>query len=333
MSGLRGLKGALESVCEFEEPYRTPPGYYDVPYIYAKSYFLPNTSPLITPGGVPPIALLNTLNDAIPSDNDSDFILRKVGTTIAATAGFAFNFLDALSYRYFTPVPLGNNPIGANRIGFDPFAIVPEKLFPAGSAIQYVIPGGAQINELLEFGGITPFIAYFQVIFQGVKRFAGIPDRRPNYTYSERCWTYVFPFNLNWFFLIAPFASYTADNVRTFYIPVKDYDFELMQIGIDFPGTSLFGFQVRLFDANTRALSNDYIDAASAISAVGTQSGGAPPAAQQSQPNCFPVPSIIYPIGSVIRIDVRSLASSNVGQGNTGGGVTLFLKGVQRIPC
>lgn len=316
-------QGALETVCEFEEPYHTPAGYYDVPYVYVKNYFIPDTSALLLPPPVPPISLANSLNDAIPSDNDSDFILRKV--TVVNLFGYYFNFKDALNYNYFAssaPDPTANAPNNAALV--TEFAVIPEKLFPSGSVIQYYVGGQGGSIGIFEYGGITPFVAYFSVIFQGVKRFVGTPDRRANYPYQERCWWYTFPFNLNWFYLVAPFNTYTADNAHTFYIPVKDYDFELMQIGVDFP---IAGFQVRIFDANSRVMSNDFVDM-SALSGSATQAQGV---AQVS--GCFPVPGLIYPIGSVIRIDVRSLASNSTVRGDNRGPVVLYLKGVQRIPC
>jgi hypothetical protein len=309
------MLGALETVCEFDEPYHTPAGYYDLPYFYVKNYFIPDTSPLLFPFPVFPPQLVNALNDSIPSDNDSDFILRRV-SVVSITS--YFNFKDALSYSYFTSNPPDPSANAANNsTTFDTaFSVIPEKLFPPGSAIQYFLGGlGGEIFGALEFGAPTPYVAYFSVIFQGVKRFAGIPDRKANYSYSERGWTHVFPFNLNWFYLIAPYNTYTADNARTFYIPVKDYDFELMQIGVDGGG-----FQIRLFDANTRALSNDFVDV-TVVSATGVSIADAV--------NCFPVPSIIYPIGSVIRVDIRSLATPGGGTGP----VVLYMKGVQRVPC
>jgi hypothetical protein len=311
---------SMERLCIQNAPYVTPKGFYDVPYVYSKSYFLPNTSALISNA-----TLLNDLNDSITIDGDSDFILRKVGMNFSHLAA-TFNFQDALQYYYFSQQmgASGGHPFSG------PIMVTPEKMFPGGGSIQYTI-GGGTVGAELQYGGAPntpPFVAYFNIYFQGVKRYRGVPDRRANYKYWERQFTYVFPFNLNFTLLQTPYNTYTLGPTQYFSQLIDSYDFELMQIGILPSGTDAFGYEIQLYDQAQVKTSNDFIPMNQCVSGAGQFFGGF---SDQDSNNCFPTPSLIYPQNATLRFAIRSLADTS-GE-NTGGQEVIYFKGVQRIPC
>jgi len=315
----------MERLCVQGAPYQTPKGYYDVPYVYSRSYFFPDSSPQLINASV---ALASDLQDSIVLDGDSDFILRKIGTNFFLSKGF--NFQDALQYNYFSA---GAGVFGGGFGGLTvngPIMIAPEKMFPAGGAIQYVI-GAGTVGAELNYGGggfTPPYIGYFTIYFQGVKRYRGIPDRRANYKYWERQFTYAVPFNLNFTLLQTPYTNYLLNPVSYFNQIVNDYDFELMQIGILPSGNDAFGYEIQLFDQAQVKTSNDPVAMNQCVSGNGQFFGGLGP---NDSNNCFPVPSLIYPQNSNIRFAIRSLADTS-GR-NAGGQEVIYFKGVQRIPC
>lgn len=315
----------LERLCIQGGPYVTPAGFYDVPYIYSKSYFFPDSSPFLF-SGISPIQLQRDIQDTIQVDGDSDFILRKIGTNFLFTAGF--NFQDALSYYYFSNGGVGiPGGLGGIRPS-GPLVIAPEKMFPGGSAIRYTIGAGTEGFALAYNGADPPYIGYFTIYFQGVKRYRGVQTLDTSYKYWERMFTYVFPFNLNWTYLQSPFTDYTPSPTHYFNQVIDNYDFELQQIGIMPNGNDTFGYQLQLFDQAQVMTSNEPVTVNEGLSGNGGFIGGLP---TQSSNNAFPVPSLLYPQNSNIRFGIRSLADTSAR--NVGGPETIYFKGVQRIPC
>lgn len=323
---------ALEAVCAGTGAYETPKGFYDVSYVYVRNYYLTSSSPLIeSPLSSEFVTIPGGLSDAIALDGDSDFILRMVNTNLnySGTLGTTyFNFQDKYQFNYFPRTQL-NNPTALNS-GLTPvISVVPEKEFPAGGALAYVLGPDAVSSLFLPFNATTidpPFVAVMFVAFQGVKRYRGIADRAARYNYRERPFTICFTFNLDWLFLQTPYASLKQSPDHTFIINIDNFDFELLAISTT-DTLVPFGYEVILYDANSVATSNDFVPLQYCLA-----TGPGASNFTQGAGNCFPVPGLMYPAGGAIKLDVRSLCAA-FDNGNTGGTQTIYFRGVQRIPC
>lgn len=300
--------------------------FYETPYIYAKNYFQNYTS------AVGPAATNGTLNDVITSDGDSDFFARRVYGV--------YNFYDNNQALFVSSQ--GQN------VGFvQDFPLAPEKLYPLGASIpiQLLIAGGAYPNPILLTypGGTTAFVGVTPTLFQGVKRWKGKPNTNPNYKFYEKQYTYCYNagqgFALNWTYLIAPYTSFIVAPSRSFYMPILDYDFELWAIEVsgDYNNQSIpnfNGYMMKLYDANGYALMKDFIHYRQLSYNSGYNGTKGTPAGPgenlQYQPNCFPVPPVVYPRGSNLQFDILSLLDTNT---EAPGTQYINFRGVRRIPC
>lgn len=317
--------------------------WYETPYIYVKNYFQNWLST-----GVPTGPVGNVINDVIPSDGDSDFFARR------SLGAFNFNDKDGNAFISGMP-PLGVNPAGFGQPGAfqsfygADFALAPEKFFPLGGNIPIQVfqsvgltgataPSTGPLITMTFPGGTTAFVGYTSVLFQGVKRRKGVADRDPGYKFYEKPFTYTLPFTLDWTYLTAPFTSFKVASNKSFYIQVLDYDFELWAIetDADFNNTSggfnpLNGYAMILYDANSYKLMRDFVHYRFLSYEGGFNGVGVPPGNTATwYPNCYPVPTVVYPKGSVIQIDIQSLMDSNTA---AYGATTIRLRGVRRMPC
>jgi hypothetical protein len=292
---------------------------YDTPFIYSKAYYQAYTANPSTVTGV--------FDDVIKSDGDSDFFARR--------AVNVNNFNNQNGEAFISPAP---GTIAAQALGND-YPLAPEKLFVLGAdiPIELTLTNGVigpSVALLTFTGGVRVNVAC--PMFQGVKRRVGIPDVQPDYRFHEKPFTYVVEFEQNWTYLVAPFTDLQASNPVSLFKPINDFDFELqaLEFSADFNNTTFGynGYMVKLYDANGYALMKDFVHYRQ-ISYNGGYDGaqvvGTPGHTLPYFPNCFPVPPVIFPRGSIARIDVISLLDSN------GGGGTQFinLRGVRRKPC
>lgn len=292
---------------------------FETPFIYSKAYFQAYTNP--------PSNVTGDFNDVIKSDGDSDFFARRAVNVV----NFNNQNGDA-----FISLATGASLL-AQAPGFD-YPLAPEKWYMRGAdiPIQLSLTNGVigPSVALLSFtGGVRVNVAC--PVFQGVKRWLGVGNFTPGYNFCEKLFTYVVTFDQNWTYLVAPFTALQASAPVSLYKTVSDFDFELqaLEFNADFDNTvfGYNGYMIKLYDANGYALMKDWVHYRQLSyngGYDGAQTVGVPGHTLPYYPNCFPVPPVMYPRGSIVRIDVISLLDS------AGGGGTQYinLRGVRRVP-
>lgn len=312
---------------------RLPLNYYDTPFIYVKTY-IQNT---VWSAGHPVVPLV-VQNDLVQSQGDAEFHLRRYKIVCANSGGVdQYQLLNAASQQLFS-LPTGIPTASVNRAGVTDTPLVPASIYPIGSGI----PHQFAVYDMLSIGSLETTFAnvdgvheditnQLQFAYQGVKRWYTPPNYTADYKYYLKEYSYVYTFNLNWYYLNTPYdGTFRVAGPRTFYIPIQSYDFELMSIrssigpAADISGQVTGGYNAILYDANGNALSNGFVNMPYVLSSQGSLSGTGVLA------NNFPSPPLVYPRNSAIRIDVQSLASTILGgRGDT----TIIFKGARRIPC
>lgn len=300
------------------------PGFYDSPYIYAKSYYQYTTSALAGNTGL--------VDDIIQSDGDSDFFARR------AYGIQNFNDENGQAFLSGTGAVIPIDPPSGGII--NDFPLAPEKYYRlgAGIPIQILQTNGAYGNNtysLFFAGGTNTFAYVTSVLFQGVKRRRGVPDTDPNYKFYEKPFTYVLPVNINWLYLKTPYTAFQPMANQTFYKQILDFDFELwgIEVGVNPRSNGTNGFRMILYDANGYRLMNDFVHYRQLALNGEFASNNAPGVYGNTlvwNPNCFPCPPVVYPKGSSIQVDIQSLADTFTG---AMGNVFINFKGVRRIPC
>lgn len=277
--------------------YIPPEGQIDIPFIYVFDAR----------------AILDT---ALPRNGNivrvlsEDFILRSV--VGMSTVGGAWRYYNASNEEAMSN--LANTNIR--------WPVVVEKFYPAHSQIRFDLSTIAKVNNA--DGNPVSLIG-----FQGAKRVSvgqfGFSDYRTDYEYWEAPYTYLQDVTIDFF----------ADGgaaARRFNVEITDGDFELQLIAISEttggPGVALpvDPFLIELFDpSNYNSLSADAVTGISAPMSprwLNSQQG-------QNFFSIFPVPTLVYPIRSIIRFDITSLI-------DTAGGTRTFqfaFHGVTRRPC
>lgn len=300
-------------------------------YIYNKNYF---TSYVSTS---PPAGPTGDFVDVVKSDGDSDFFARRA-TNVT-------NFSDMNSQAFITISPGSIPSLGLTQFNGLDIPLAPEKLYTLGADIPFLIPQingvpSAGIAELLYPGSPEAVVLVNGVMFQGVKRFNGAPNTTASYNYREKPYTYVFQFTQNWTYLLAPFTTLQPASARTFYKNIENFDFELqaLEFSADYNNDSYLGYpgyMLAFYDANGYRMMKDYVHFHFLTyngGYSGAQTLGVPGNTQPWLPNCYPIPPVIYPVGSQIRVDILSLldtratSSPSIPQ-------TINFRGVNRIPC
>ena len=302
------------------------PGFYETPYIYVKNYSQAyvSTSPITGSTGL--------FDDVIASDGDSDFFARRMYG--------AQNFNDENGQAFITGVGtvIPIDPPSGGII--NDFPLAPEKYYRRGASIpiQLTVQSGLYGNNtygLYYPGAPNALVNFTQVLFQGVKRFVGTPDATPSYKFYEKAFTYVLPININWTYLKSPYTTLQLNNNQTFYKSINDFDFELwgLEVGVNPGASGNNGFMMILYDTNGNKLMKDFVhyrQLALNGEFASNNATGVYGNTLAWNPNCFPVPPVVYQKGSSIRVDILSLGDTNVG---TPGNVTINFRGVRRIPC
>ena len=307
-----------------------PTNYFDIPYFYARNY-VQNT---VWAAGHPAIPL--NVNDIIQSDGDTEFHLRRYQLNTGNTGIVQYQLFNA-SQQQFTSSPQGFQVGAVSR--FPPFLdtpIVPPYIYPKGAGIQHQFSVQNMLSLPLTLGfpdvdGVhTDLVNILPIVYQGVKRWYLPPNYKADYNYHKVQWSYVFTFDLDWLYLKAPFnGTFQVNEPHRFYVPILNYDFELMTIKASFnqvnsdSGSGANGYMAQIYDASGTSLMNTFIHLPDTISAIGSIDYDYPA-------NMWPCPPIVYPKGSTIVVDILSLADINSGgTGNT----SITFEGIQRIPC
>ncbi len=294
-----------------EQPYVTPPGKYDVPFVYVYD------ATSLTDG-------LNYQDIQIPMQGDSDFILRHIAgvDTVIDTAanGGRFNYKNAsLSYAN------GNPTTG---ICFPKnWPVLPEKIYKFNESIW--IDLYKVLRNTTTCGG-TPIFNSF-IAFFGVKRFdvgPGYVPKRTPYKYKEKPQRYEYLLTIDW----NHYAVGTAlQQPHRFTQHMDNYDFELLRISICEPGQTgtllTNDFSMTLLDQSLHQTSSLPLN-------QGFFNAGKPtPATQPPYQGCFPVPSMVYPAGSAITFDVTSQLCNAPVPPAPQAIYDISFEGIWRIPC
>jgi hypothetical protein len=292
--------------CFPEVPYAPPPGYVDYPYY--QTYDVTAAAALAN-GDSP-------RNLSIPADGFSEFRLRAL-----------MGMPDILQ-------PTGSLQIyGASR---HPFAHSEMKL--AGAGIYPMLPEhsyskGIDISFDLSLISKTGQ-PYGKLIFQGVKRFAGdYTNPRPSlYDYTEQPYSWLPVTNVpgqgNAPFLLIPGGVGT---ILKYNLPIENYDFELLEIRAanvttGLPCSGVFAMRVWDPDFPPRLLMDSPIlDRYLINNADGATQADLIANVTTRVPATFPVPSMLYPLKSLLQIEITSM----VAQATL---VQIEFRGIQRIP-
>lgn len=215
---------------------------------------------------------------AVRMEGDCDFVLRKVcGLTSVATAMVLYNGQGQATSS------------AAMRAG-SVFPIAPEIQYGAAGEILFDL---ATVSRSSFACSATIYNA--RIAFQGVKR------RRMSVPTPEvrgLPYSYAYDLTVDWYrYISLPAAQIEAP--RPIYLEISDYDFHLQGIRLaNADGTSLTTgvVELRLYDDRGRSLSSGPVPQQWLNSALLSGFG-----------SCFPVPSVLYRKGSVLRCDVTSM--------------------------
>lgn len=253
--------------------------YTDRPYIYT---FDGDTNALINGS--------NYNNLIIPVLNDSDFVCRRI-------VGFP-NIGTKIQLKRYSLLLSG----GAFAMGID-YAVAPEYVYQANSEINFDLYTANLANNPNTSGQPN---YYSQLAFQGVRRF---PQPQPDdIQFRPKRYQYQLTATINHEGRVSPaFQSISAPT--TVYLAFNDFDFELQVISIVaqlnsnivsspyIPSKNLC--KLWIYDANGNQVSTQpVVDTYLNSSASGVQSQ-------------FPYPSLLYPLGSQIKIDIFSLLATS----------------------
>jgi len=293
-----------------EQPYITPPGYRDFPFAYV--YDATGLSDGTTYQDI-----------QVPLQGDSDFILRHiagVSNCVDTSAnGGRWNY-KGHSRQY----AIGNQSTGICAIPNWP--VVPEKLFKYNEAIWIDLYNVLRATNAC--AGPAQPVPYSYIGFFGVKRFndnQGYRTQATPYKYREMPQRYEFVLTIA---KAAYVGNTTSPNPPQRFIQQMDnYDFELLRMSVAQEGSTgtllTQDFSMTLYDANMHQLSNLPLP-------QGYWNAGKPaPSTQPPYQACFPVPSIVYPAGAAITIDVTSLLCPAVVPQT----YNISFEGLWRLPC
>jgi hypothetical protein len=278
-------------------------GYYDLPYIYTYD------ADSLTDGQ-------NYLDVALPMTDNADFIFRRVAgvRNVVDTPpnGGRWQWRDSKRQER-TDSPY--QPLQEELI-------IPEVMFHYGTELSLDLYSVLRANRAYAVPGSVPNYLS-QLVFQGVKRFWGGNPVETQYRYRSQNYIITQDILLDWTGRIAP-AYVQPESPRQFTVQVDDFDFNLQAIGL-FIQTALMAApqvsdglcKILLYGPRQEQLSlapvlDSYLCA---------HNGG--------YNNVFPAPSMVYPAGSVIRLDLASLLLDT----EVPATLTINLIGERRIPC
>lgn len=256
-------------------------------------------------------------NLSVPIGQDAPFILRRVaGRNLVASTIQLYdrtgNYVSAA--RFAMPTD---------------YCIVPEMLYDAAGQIRFNLGtiDAATASRAYGVGGSVNNY-WTQLVFQGIKRFPYLKPYETPYRYFEKFhqWTFSPALTVSYTGRLAP--AYQAPNPpQRFSLEILNFDFELSEIGI----------QILTADAvrdSTAVVSDTYLKIM-LFDQYLNQLMSAP--VLDSFLNCcsatnqsiFPIPPIVYPVGSQITLDIYSLLIAS----QVPATVYITFTGMQRLPC
>ena len=278
------------------QPYRTPPGCHDSPYIYLYD------ATALTNG----LDYVDQLSQRL--DADSEFILRRIAGASSVAPFFTYRS-NTGRYIWQPPAALGTGNQG--DIG------VPNELGYGGrQAAGQIRFDLLQVSKAVALSGGTDFLSY--IAFQGVKRFPW--DRAPvPCPYRLRAYEYT---------LNIPAVDWTRGQYRRFSVKIDHTgDFELDRIvqinATNVPDQRVGVFNYLIYDPNQwQMMSLPVPD-----SYICDTSNGILTTDPSPMPGIFPCPAMLYPRMSLITIDLY--ATQSTPQGDCW---QILLIGQERIP-
>jgi hypothetical protein len=248
-------------------------------------------------------------NLQVPVLADSTFFLRRVSGLPAVAS--------RIQIRNHRGQQLFSAP---SQIPLD-YPLAPELEYEPGSAISFDLVSVLRGNNAYGVPGSVPNY-YSQLCFQGIRRFSQAAELETPYRYYQVPQIITAQAALTWTGRIAPAYTIPAES-RRFFVQVTDYDFELYRMsavrqapaGAWVP--SVLDAKIMLYDAvGNRLMSAPVVDGFlnSCVANFNSE---------------FPIPPLLYPVGSNITFDVTSLlVAANVPMT-----INVAFQGVWRKPC
>lgn len=284
-----------------EQLYYTPDGYVDLPAYYVYD-------------GVNLTDGQNYNNLPVTIEYDSSFILRAilgVPSMVNATGG-GFRLSNYSKSRVYSDFIKGYSAH---------VAVAPEIIYPPNSQILFDLQ--AVLKAFNNQGG-GDHVSTSQIAFQGVKRYKpghpgysgpAFPTPYDPSKFIVRPWAYRLPVTLNWNSLALP---------KTFTVEIQDYDFELHTISVVDVTTGIaptFDLcRLQVYDQSAKRAMSSPINLTN-INYLGMTGG---------LWAVFPVPYLLYPVWTQLRIDVSSLLATT--DPSAPYSLEIMFNGMQRTP-
>ena len=273
-------------------PYRTPQGCHDVPFIYL---FDGND---LTNGQ----DYVNRLSVRV--DGDSQFILRRIAGVSSIAEFFSYRN-NSGSYVWMPPV----STLGQQA----DISVGPEKVYLPNANIRFDL---LTVAKAVAVSGGSDFLGY--MAFQGVKRFPWDVEPAPC-AYRLRSYEYV---------LNVPAVDWVRGEYRRFTVKIENTgDFELHAIhqvnATNVPDTRVGVFNYLLYDPHRWQM----MSAPVPDSLIVDQINGILTTDPSPMPGVFPCPGMLYPRTSQITVDLY--ATQSVAQGDCW---QIVFIGMERIP-
>jgi|SRR5579863_1300839 len=285
--------------------YHVPDGRIDAPYCYIYDASVLADSIANTPA--------NNLGLAVQTDNDSDFLLRRVvgmNLVVAAPGALAgvtgaWNARDRSKIPFFqSEVQPGTMPasLGGGQSGNWP--VLPEKEYLAANQITFDLYGVLRNFTADTTNILTRRIYNSQIGFWGSRRFhkGGFYVHNTPYRYHELPFTYQFGFGMNWGHWINAAGAGILNNPRKFVVPVQEVDFELCSITVTYSNglpVTTNDFQLHLYGPDGFTLLSSAPMNLPFFNAVpGNYQYGSP---------VYPVPPLVYALKTNIKFEITSM--------------------------
>jgi hypothetical protein len=284
------------------QPYKTPPGCHDVPFIYLfEGNDLTNGTDLI-----------NRLS--VKLDDDAGFILRRIAGAQSVAQFFTYRN-NSGGYVWLPPMStLG--PTGGNSNQAD-ISVTPEKFYGGLSAAGQIRFDVLNVQKAVALSGGSDFIA--AIAYQGVKRFPWDIKEPTVCPYRLRSFEYTLPI---------PSVDWVRGQYRRFSVKIdKTGDFELDSISqvnaTNIPDTRTGVFNYMLYDPHHWQMMSAPVPDGLIID----QLNGILTTDPAPMPGVFPCPAMLYPRLSQIVVDLY--ATQSVPQGDCW---QIVFRGMERIP-
>lgn len=280
--------------------YRTPEGYYDLPYIHVYD------GDALTDG-----VSYSNINVGV-ADNEAGFVLRQImGMQNLATR---IQIRDS-----FAPLTGANTGVVLPRT----YPVAPERFVSPAGLLGMDLFTVARANR----ADLAVIIYFAQIAFQGVRRYmqptgGGVAyPGTSEYKYVEKPFTYIQQVNVNW--------VGTDPTARKFSLPITEgCDFELQRVTIvqtQFAGAATYvmpdrEIKLQLFEQFGRKLSNNPV--------LDVYLNDAADAATHLYNGTFPAPAVLYKRQSFIRVEVTSLLLA----AQLPASYDIYYQGVRRVP-